>query len=114
MKKSTKYRTGYSVGLVFKLSQHIRDKELIGSLIKYLECGNIYLNINSIDYTVYKFEDLVIKIVPFFVKYNIIGIKNKYYLLFKEVIQLIRNKEHLTDEGLNIILNIKEKINNST
>jgi LAGLIDADG DNA endonuclease family protein len=113
LKKSTKYSTGFSVGLIFKLSQHIRDKELIESLIKYLECGNVYLNLNSIDYTVYKIEDLTYKIVPFFDKYNIIGVKNKDYLLFKEAIQLVKKKEHLTTKGLNHIFNIKEKINRS-
>jgi len=114
LKKSTKYRTGFNVGLVFKLTQHIRDKELLVNLIKYLECGNIYSNLDYIDYTVYKLEDLIVKIIPFFDKYNIIGKNNKYYQLFKEAIQLIKNKEHLTIEGLNIISNIKDKMNNST
>src|SRR5690606_39960829 len=77
---------------------HVTGVQTCALPIYYLECGNIYLNLNSIDYTVYKIEDLIFKIVPFFDKYNIIGIKNKDYLLFKEVIQLIKNKEHLTDE----------------
>lgn len=61
--------------LIFKLTQHSRDKELITSLIKYLECGNVYYDKDCIQYTVFKFEDLVNKVIPFFDKYNIIGVK---------------------------------------
>jgi len=36
------------------------------SLIEYLDCGNIYKNVNWIDFTVGKYEDLVLKVIPFF------------------------------------------------
>ena len=97
--------------LIFKLTQHSRDKELITSLIKYLECGNVYYDKDCIQYTVFKFEDLVNKVIPFFDKYNIIGVKNKDYLDFKKVSELMKNKEHLTTEGLNVISEIRDNNN---
>jgi hypothetical protein len=34
-----KRKAGYAVSLVFSLSQHTRDIELLEKLVKYLECG---------------------------------------------------------------------------
>ena len=40
------------------------------------------------------------KIITFFKKYQIIGIKSKYFEGFCMVAELIENKEHLKPEGL--------------
>lgn len=96
--------------LIFKLTQHSRDKELITSLIKYLECGNVYYDKDCIQYTVFKFEDLVNKVIPFFDKYNIIGVK-KIIQTLKKVSELMKKKEHLTTEGLNEISEIRDNNN---
>jgi hypothetical protein len=39
--ENEKKKAGYAVNLVFSLSQHIRDKELLGVLSKFLVCGTI-------------------------------------------------------------------------
>jgi hypothetical protein len=36
-----KRKAGYTISLVFSLSQHIKDIELLKRLAKYLECGRI-------------------------------------------------------------------------
>jgi hypothetical protein len=97
--------------LTFKLAQHSRDKNLIESLKNYLECGNVYYKTNHVEYDIFKFEDLINKIIPFFDKYNILGVKNKDYLDFKKVLELMKNKEHLTSEGINIIFKIINNMN---
>jgi LAGLIDADG DNA endonuclease family protein len=55
---------------------------------------------------------LVDKVIPFFDKYKIIGIKFQDYQDFKKVADLIKNKDHLTVKGLNKINKIKEGMNN--
>ena len=59
------------------------------SFTDYLNCGNISKNSSStrsswIDYTVVRYDDLVLKIIPFFDKYKIIGVKIQDYLDFKQ------------------------------
>jgi hypothetical protein len=54
---------------------------------------------------------LIFKIVPFFDKYKIIGVKLQDYLDFKRVSELMKTKEHLTTLGLEKIKEIKEGMN---
>jgi len=111
MKISKKYKLGVQVSLLFKISQHERDKELMKSFINYFNCGYINQNSTWIDYTVVKHEDLALKIIPFFDKYKIVGVKLQDYLDFKKVAKLIKNKEHLTASGLQKIKKIKGGMN---
>ena len=45
------------------------------SLIKYFNCGNIYNRGEALDFKVIKFYDIYFKIIPFFKKYPIRGVK---------------------------------------
>lgn len=110
-KNSTRSKLGVQVSLLFKLSQHERDKELMKSFMGYLNCGYICKNSTWIDYTVVRFDDIVLKILPFFDKYNIVGVKLQDYLDFKKVAELIKTKDHLTTLGLEKIKKIKEGMN---
>jgi hypothetical protein len=74
------------------------------SLIKYLECG--YINEaktrpDEVNLRVTKFDDIINKIIPFFKKNNIQGVKEKKNLAdFCIVAELMKVKKHLTKEGL--------------
>ena len=95
------------------MSQHTRDEELMRSLTEYLNCGR-YLPRNNKDFgefIVTKFEDLTDKIIPFFKKYSIIGVKALDFADFSLVAELMKNKVHLTKNGLNQISKIKEGMN---
>lgn len=111
MKNSSKSKLGIQISLLFKISQHVRDKELMKSFIDYLDCGAISKNSTWIDYTVVSYNDLIFKIVPFFDKYKIIGVKLQDYLDFKRVAELMKTKDHLTILGLEKIKEIKEGMN---
>ena len=62
----SKTKLGEAVQLVFKLTQHTRDEELMKSLIECLECGNIYRDRNAFYFKVTKLDDIENKIIPFF------------------------------------------------
>ena len=64
----------------------------------------------SLQYTVKSLKDLNI-IIDHFDKYPLISQKWADYELFKSAVSLIKNKEHLTWEGLNKILRIKASMN---
>ena len=97
--------------LRFKLTQHLRDEQLMRSLVDYLGCGKFYVSVGSIDFIVTKFSDITNKLVPFFDKYPIQGIKYLNYLDFLKVWQLMKNDLHLTGEGVKLIRKIKAGMN---
>ena len=65
-KKSPTTKTGFSVSLRFKLTQHSRDITLMESLIKFWDCGSCIqpLDYNHVDFIVTKFSDIENKIIP--------------------------------------------------
>jgi hypothetical protein len=79
------------------------------SLVKYLDCGLIELDSrgNAVTFSVTKFSDLESKIIPFFYKYPIQGVKYKNLEGFCKVAELMKSKSHLTKEGLEKIRQIK-------
>ena len=102
---------GYQVILVFQLTQHIRDYELMKMFIIYLECGNLTKARDSYSFRVTKFKDIAEKIIPFFKKYTIHGVKALDFADWCKVAELIKNKQHLTAEGLKQIKKIKAGMN---
>lgn len=81
------------------------------SLIEYLDCGSIYVYATRVSFQVTKFTDLKDKVIPFFEKYSLHGAKNKDFADFSKVVELIKNKGHLTQEGLEQIRKIKAGMN---
>lgn len=75
-------KIGEAVKLVFQLTQHVRDEQLMSSFIKYFNCGNICKSRESFVYRVDKFSDIEDKIIPFFNKYKIQGVKLLDYIDF--------------------------------
>jgi hypothetical protein len=111
--KITKAKTkiGERVQLIFQLTQHIRDEELIRSLIQYLDCGGVTLSISHLDFRVTKLEDILTKIIPFFEKNPVLGVKFKDYQDFIQVARLMEDGQHLTLEGFEKIRRIKLGMN---
>ena len=66
---------------------------------------------DSVQYRVASLKDLNDIIIPHFEKYPLITQKKADFILFKQIIDLINNKEHLTLEGLHKILALKGSLN---
>lgn len=112
VRKSSTHRTGSQVELVFQINQHSRDEQLMISLAEYLKCGVISKHSkNAIVFKVTKFSDLNQNIIPFFSRYPIIGVKSKDFSDFCKVADIMKEKGHLTTEGLNQICRIKAGMN---
>jgi hypothetical protein len=67
------------VQLKYSISQHSRDTLLIKSFINYFNCGHIAESRGSVYFYVVKFTDIYDKIIPFFNKNEILGVKKKDY-----------------------------------
>ena len=109
--KSSSYKLGETPLLIFKITQHSRDEELMKSLISYFGCGSIYKYREFIDLKVSRIKDLIDIIIPFFDKYAIKGAKAKDFTDFWKVAELMKKGDHLTEEGLNEIKRIKAGMN---
>jgi hypothetical protein len=101
-----------SVSLRFALTQHSRDEVLMNSLIDCLSCGRYSSSGRDEGYfIVSNLSDVCAKIIPLFNKYPLVGAKKQDYLDFVKVAELVKNKAHLTEEGLNQIIKIKSGMN---
>jgi len=113
--QSSKYSSGYSVSLVFSVSQHVRDEGLLTKFIEYLGCGKIErasTRPDSVNFTVYRFNDIKDKIIPLFLNHPLQGIKYRDFCDFSEVVNIMETKGHFTPEGLKRINSLKSGMNN--
>ena len=104
---------GMGVTLRFYLSQHSRDELLMKSLVSYFGCGH-YKPRNNRDFgefVITKLEDLIEKVIPLFQKYQILGIKHLDFLDFVKVAEIMKEKGHLTERGLDQVIKIKAGMN---
>ena len=81
------------------------------SLIELLQCGKIYKYRNAFDFRVSKFNDIIKIIIPFFLQYPIHGVKALDFKDFCLVAEMMKEKKHLTQEGLELIRKIKAGMN---
>lgn len=105
--------SGVKVTLKFSISQHSRDSQLMQKLVEYLEGGRYRTRgLYQGDVIITKFSDIVAKIIPFFDKYPLRGNKALDYADFCRVADIMKDKAHLTEDGLEKILkSIKEGMN---
>ena len=99
IRTSKAYKVGGRVAIIFVLTQHIRDELLLKSLVNFFKCGHTYSYENHAEFMCQSFSDNYEKILPFFRKYPIIGIKSKDFEDWAKVAELIKTKAHLTKEG---------------
>ena len=85
---------------------------------KFFGCGNILINRrkdnhneNLYRYVVRNYKDLTTIIVPFFQKYSLKTAKQKDFLLFVKILELISQKVHLHSKGLRQIAELVIKMN---
>jgi len=112
--KSQTNKIGSAVRLKFLISQHKRDIDIMKSLPDYLGCGQYVLATsrdNHGEYIVSKLSDINEIIITFLTKYPIIGNKALDFEDFCKASTILKNKEHLTLEGLKKIQILKSGMN---
>ena len=109
---SLKSKSGLAIQLVFKITQHSRDIQLLNNIALYFDCGRIEKrSTKACDFTVNKLEDLDKKIIPFLLKYPLQSSKSLNFKDFYKVVLIMKTKGHLTKKGLDEIKNIKAGMN---
>lgn len=108
---SPEHKFNKKVQLEFNITQHARDEKLMKIIAEYFDTGSISLNRNTFMYRVVSYSELTKKIFPFFNNYPVQGIKSFDYIDFLKAVYIIKEKRHLTKEGLEEIQQIKNGMN---
>lgn len=111
IRESKLHKIGSRIVLLFVITQHIRDELLLKSLVDFFGCGQTYSYKDYTEYRCQSFKDNSEKILPFFKKYPIIGVKSKDFEDWAKVVKMIQTKDHLTKEGFDQIRQVRIGMN---
>ena len=110
--RNNEYKLGWQVQAIFSITLHSRDEYLLLQLQNYFcGIGSLGRQKNAVKYSVAGIKDLKTILIPHFEKYNLLTQKGADFILFKQVVEIINNKAHLTLDGLYQIINIKASMN---
>ncbi len=105
-------RAGVQILPEFTVVQHSRDVKVLHALKAYFGCGVVRVNHGErMAYRVRGTEHLIGKIVPFFMEHPLKTSKNIDFLKFRDVLLLMKQGKHLTEEGLEMIRGIAKQMN---
>jgi hypothetical protein len=108
--KRAKYDT--NVHLRFKITMLTNETELLTMVKSFFKCGTNVIGKNgTISFEVKDINSLNKYIIPHFSNYPLRGTKYLDFLTFKETLDVIISKEHLTKEGLNKIIDMSFNMN---
>lgn len=99
----------------FVISLHLAELPLLLSIQEFF--GGIgfitkdFKN-NKVSYTVTKLDDLVNVIIPHFNSFPLFTQKRLDFILWSKIVNLMYNKEHLNEKGLQEIISLKASLNN--
>jgi len=101
---------------VFTLTQSLKEIDMLIAIQNFLGVGTIQINEerNVANFIVRSIDDIFNVILPFFNTYKVRGGKYKSYLIFKEVVLMMKNNAHLTLYGTLLILELSYFMNKDT
>jgi len=98
--ENPKYKAGWKIEARFQIGLHIKDRVILELIQSYFGLGTISKQgKDSVGYRVTRTKDLI-KIIDHFNKYPFVTQKQADFVLFKQAVGLIENKEHFTIEKL--------------
>lgn len=111
--KTTETRKG-KVQLRFAVTLHIREEQVIKGFAEFFNFElnkYIYYTDHSVAIQIVNTSDILNVIIPFFEIYEIKGAKELDFIDFKKVSNIVKSKNHLTEQGFNEVLSIKSNMN---
>lgn len=102
----------------FQIELRDDDYEIIESIQETLGCGRIYhLSYERygwkphVKFMISAIKDLHDNLIPFLTKYPLRAKKKHSFALFCQAVDLVYHKRHLTEDGINRLLAIRQKMN---
>ena len=119
VRTSDRYRLGATVHLHFHIKMKAEDKPLLEKVKNTLDCGEVYFqpenrsnHCQCYRFSVSSHTDIIQKVIPFFQRHRLQSVsKVKNFDLFCQIADLIQQKKHLEQSGLDKIRNIKAQMN---
>src|SRR3989338_7351936 len=104
------FKTGWKIALSFNISQ--RDTTVLNLFQKTLQCGTFRKRKDGVTYyEVRRIDDLQNTVIPFFERFILKSVsKRKQFEIFREILQIVAQKEHLTTNGLKKIFLLRQTI----
>jgi len=110
-RKRGDYSMPWKISLCFNVSQ--RDEVILALYKRHLKCGTLRSRPDGVwYYEVNNFTAIMENVIPFFDRFGFLSAKKKRdFAKFKQIAELIRNRLHLTDDGIKLILSIRGSMN---
>jgi hypothetical protein len=116
--KNVTSKSGFQVFPEFVVTQGAKSLNVLEELQRFFDCGKIYENRradnhreNLYRYCVRSLSNIQDKIIPFFERYELQTSKRQDFLTFCEVVKLMKNRLHLTQNGLQDIRKLASTMN---
>lgn len=108
-------RVGWEVRPSFSVSQNNDRAEVLNIFQNYFGTGSIRPDRSdkTLKYEVRSIKILIEKVIPHFERFPLFSEKQKSFLLFKRLCQMVYYKSHLTNAGLREIVFLAGKMNTS-
>ena len=104
--KTTKI--GYIVGLIYQISVHHSDMEILYKLKSFFNnVGSIITTKDYVSYRVTNLSDIINVIIPHFNAYPLQSTKIVSYYLFNAVATIMKNNNHINLKGYREVLSYK-------
>ena len=83
---------------VYIIHLHFKDIALLKQIRSFFffGVGNIIIKKTSVSFSVNSIKDITNIIIPFFEKYPLLTQKGADFKIFKQIVNMINNKEHIT------------------
>lgn len=111
LRKREDHSLGWQVILTLNVAQ--RDKTVLALIKHHLGCGRLQERKDGVHYFVVQNPVAIEeRIIPFFEKYSFLSsTKKKNFSIFSQIAKMVFKKEHLSNEGMLKIIELREKLN---
>ena len=105
------YKQPWKISLCFNISQ--KDKVILALFKRHLGCGTLRPRQDGVwYYEVNNFRAIVENVIPFFKKFRFLSAKKKRdFSKFVKIAKMIKEGEHLTQEGIKQIMKLRRDMN---
>ena len=110
-RKRKDYKMPWKISLCFNVSQ--KDKVILALFKRHLKCGSLRSRPDGVWYfEVNNHAAITENVIPFFRQFGFLSAKKKRdFSKFRQIAKIINNKDHLNENGIIRILDIRRNMN---